>query len=154
VREGKYIVKKMVTKKSIAERTILYQVIGYGFLLFLIVGDEVFDFPHTVFGFQATPINWVESIIEGSYIIFLGSFTIFLSLRYLKKIKFLEGLLPICAHCKKIRKDAEWESLEKYMDEHSEARFSHGLCPECYEKYYGGPGQDDKIRSYPGVRKG
>jgi PAS domain S-box-containing protein len=50
----------------------------------------------------------------------------------LSEVKTLRGLLPICASCKKIRDDrGHWEQLERYVDEHSEATFSHGLCPEC-----------------------
>ena len=78
---------KMVTKKAIAAKAISYQLIGYGILLFLIVGDEVLDFPHTVFGFPQTPINWVESLIEGVYVISLCAFTVYLLVRLLKQIK-------------------------------------------------------------------
>lgn len=50
-------------------------------------------------------------------------------------VKKLEGVIPICGICKKIRDDQEsWQQLEKYISDHSEAMFSHGLCPECYEK--------------------
>ena len=59
----------MITKHLIVRRAILYQLIGYGILLFLVVGDEVFDFPHNVFGALATPINWDECVIEVSYIV-------------------------------------------------------------------------------------
>lgn len=49
----------------------------------------------------------------------------------------LRGLLPICSCCKKIRNgDGEWEQMEVFIREHSEADFSHGLCPECGEKTY------------------
>lgn len=76
-------------------------------------------------------------VIEGMYIVVLCVFTSYLSWRFLKEIKFLEGFLPICSYCKKIRKENEWTSLEAYMSEHSEALLSHGLCPDCVEKYYG-----------------
>jgi ligand-binding sensor domain-containing protein len=57
----------------------------------------------------------------------------------LAKIKILGGLIPICASCKKIRNDkGYWSQLEEYINEHSEATFSHGVCPECAEKLYGG----------------
>jgi len=53
----------------------------------------------------------------------------------LAKIKTLSGLLPICAHCKKIRDDkGYWSQIEEYIRDHSEAQFSHGICPECAEK--------------------
>jgi CRP-like cAMP-binding protein len=49
----------------------------------------------------------------------------------------IDGLLPICAHCKKIREDdGSWVSIEKYITEHSEAEFSHGLCPDCVKELY------------------
>ena len=55
----------------------------------------------------------------------------------LSDIKTLRGLLPICAHCKKIRDDqGYWNKLESYIGRHSEAAFSHGICPECARKYY------------------
>jgi hypothetical protein len=50
----------------------------------------------------------------------------------ISKIKVLKGLLPICASCKKIRDDqGNWHNLESYIDRHSEATFTHGICPEC-----------------------
>ncbi|HBA88814.1 MAG TPA: hypothetical protein DCZ75_12785 [Geobacter sp.] len=53
----------------------------------------------------------------------------------LSMVKKLEGVIPICGVCKKIRDDKEsWQQLEQYISEHSEALFSHGLCPECFEK--------------------
>ncbi len=54
-----------------------------------------------------------------------------------REARTLSGLLPICSHCKKIRdSEGEWQPLESYIAGHSEADFSHGLCPECLEKYY------------------
>ena len=51
--------------------------------------------------------------------------------------KILRGLLPICAHCKKVRDDqGYWTRIEDYISQHSEADFSHGFCPDCIEKHY------------------
>lgn len=53
-----------------------------------------------------------------------------------RELQQLEGLLPICAYCKRIRDDQEnWSSLEGYIEKRSEAQFSHGICPECYAKH-------------------
>jgi PAS domain S-box-containing protein len=55
----------------------------------------------------------------------------------LADVKILHGLLPICASCKKIRDDqGYWQNLEGYISEHSEAEFSHGLCPDCLRRLY------------------
>jgi hypothetical protein len=53
----------------------------------------------------------------------------------LSKVKQLEGIIPICSYCKKIRDDEKsWHQLEQYISSHSEAKFSHGICPECYQR--------------------
>jgi len=53
----------------------------------------------------------------------------------LQEVKSLQGIIPICSYCKKIRdKKGGWSQLEIYIHEHSEAQFSHGACPECYKE--------------------
>jgi phosphoserine phosphatase RsbU/P len=53
----------------------------------------------------------------------------------LARVRRLEGIIPICMCCKKIRDDQDsWNQLEQYISDHSEATFSHGLCPDCAEK--------------------
>lgn len=55
----------------------------------------------------------------------------------LDKVNLLSGLLPICAHCKKIRSDkGRWVTIEKYIEKHSEAAFSHSICDECARILY------------------
>ncbi len=55
----------------------------------------------------------------------------------LKEIKTLKGLIPICMFCKKIRNDEQyWERLEEYFHKRTDARFSHGICPDCAKKHY------------------
>ncbi|MBN2403368.1 MAG: PAS domain S-box protein [Spirochaetes bacterium] len=55
----------------------------------------------------------------------------------LAEIRTLKGILPICSYCKKIRDDkGYWEQIEVYIRDHSEAEFTHGLCPECAKKLY------------------
>jgi hypothetical protein len=75
--------------------------------------------------------------LTGSVIIFLISA---LS-REKEKVKMLEGLLPICAWCKKIRDDegkergsGDWIKIEKYIQQRSKVDFTHGICPECYNE--------------------
>lgn len=55
-----------------------------------------------------------------------------------EEIKILKGIIPICAACKKIRDDQGfWRQLESFIHAHSEAQFSHGICPDCMEELYG-----------------
>jgi len=56
----------------------------------------------------------------------------------LSEVKTLKGFLPICSSCKKIRDDkGYWNRIESYISKHSEAEFTHGMCPECNDKFYG-----------------
>ncbi len=55
----------------------------------------------------------------------------------LATIKTLRGLIPICAWCKQIRNDkGYWQTVERYIEEHSDAEFTHGICPECEQKFF------------------
>ena len=66
----------------------------------------------------------------------------------LLEIKSLQGIIPICSRCKKIRDDkGYWNILEAYLQENSDAVFSHGICPDCSEELYG------KDSWYSGIKK-
>ncbi|MBA4394240.1 MAG: sensor with HAMP domain protein, partial [Desulfobacca sp.] len=57
----------------------------------------------------------------------------------LEEVRTLSGILPICSKCKKIRDDqGYWNQVEQYISKHSEAEFSHGICPECLKELYPG----------------
>jgi len=57
--------------------------------------------------------------------------------RAIEETKVLRGLLPVCAHCKKVRNDdGFWQSVDIYIRTHSEAEISHGICPQCLSKHY------------------
>lgn len=66
--------------------------------------------------------------------------------RALAEVKQLRGIIPICARCKKVRNDSGyWQQVEQYIGEHTEAEFSHGLCPQCMDELYPNfKGGDDK----------
>jgi K+-sensing histidine kinase KdpD len=55
----------------------------------------------------------------------------------MREVKVLHGLLPVCMYCKQIRTEAgAWTEMEQYIREHSEAEFSHGVCPDCLRQHY------------------
>ena len=72
----------------------------------------------------------------------------------LAKIRRLHGMLPICCSCKKIRDDkGYWNHLEVYIQEHSEAAFTHGICPDCLKELYGVSLDEDGNLSKGQVRR-
>jgi hypothetical protein len=98
-----------------------------------------------VFGLQGWPVAWPVAVLNC-----LNRTIIFVLLIYLvarvaeqsremaRKVKVLEGFLPICSFCKKIRDGGDgWHQLEQYITRNSEAQFSHGCCPTCMERHYG-----------------
>jgi hypothetical protein len=125
---GKYMVSK---------RIIVFEAIAFIFIMLLIWLDQVIDIPHLLLGAQMTPINWREALFESLIVGIVGAIIIHYTNKLFNRMKYLEGILPICASCKKIRDEkGDWHQMEAYIDERSEARFSHGICPECAEKLY------------------
>lgn len=118
-------------------KIILCEVIGFLAAILLLWINEVLDVPHYLLSAPASIINWRESAFESGMILLLALFIIVYSRRTLNEIRILKGLLPICATCKKIRDDdGYWEQIECYVRDHSEADFSHSICPECAQKLY------------------
>ncbi len=90
------------------------------------------------------PSSFAYSLLNGLVLIFVFSLVGTLLHQASQKaslqqeLKVLHGLLPICSFCKKIRNQTgAWESLERYISEHSEADFTHGLCEACAKRHYG-----------------
>jgi hypothetical protein len=107
-------------------------------LLALTFANEVLDLPHLMLGDQATTWGQRTGEICIELLIFCGviALEVFLFARQARRIKILEGFLHICAGCKKIQVEDRWEQLENYISTHSQAEFSHSLCPECMKKLY------------------
>ena len=132
-----------MSNRAIEKTVIFYEIIGFSLIIILLWVDEILDIPCLIFGAPATPVNWVEGIIETVGIIILSFIIIIISFRILSKIRYLEGFLPVCSFCKKIRVKNEWIPIEVYLSEHSDAVFSHGFCPECLKKNYTEFSDDD-----------
>ena len=83
-------------------------------------------------------INTVIRILVLGGAAFLVSRTARQSQELARRVKVLEGILPVCSFCKKIRdQHGNWSPMEQYITERSEAQFTHGFCPECGERHYG-----------------
>lgn len=82
----------------------------------------------------------LETLARGVVILFLGLWIARLAeleRALARRVRILEGLLPICAFCKNIRNNSgDWERLEGYIMRRSEAQFSHSICPSCCDKHY------------------
>ena len=107
--------------------------------LCLTLGNEIIDVPHYVFNDAPTSYSQRsgEITIELSIFFTIMVMQIALFSKLYKRIRVLEGFIPICASCKKIRNaEDQWEQMEKYITQHSLAQFSHSICPDCARQLY------------------
>jgi hypothetical protein len=124
-------------KHAVARRVIIYEIIAFASIMLLIWLDEVIDIPDILLGADPTPINWRESIFESIGIVVLGALIVRMTYNIFKRMKYLEGILPICGSCKRIRDENDnWHQIEAYVRDRSDTEFTHGICPECARKLY------------------
>ncbi len=110
-------------------------------VIFLTARTETND---VVRGFEAGAVDYVTKPFSSAEL--LARVRTHLELkRAREEIKTLRGLLPTCAWCRRVRNEhGEWESIEKYVQEHSEADFSHGMCPDCLKEKF--PALTERLR--------
>ncbi|WP_417912241.1 hypothetical protein [Candidatus Electronema sp. TJ] len=124
-------------KHSIAKQVTVWQSAAFACIIALIWLDEIIDIPALLLGAPNTPVNWRESLFESVIIALVWVFVIRSTNKLFQRMKYLEGLLSICAACKRIRgQDGGWRPLETYITEQSDAHFTHGICPDCAERLY------------------
>lgn len=134
--------------KTIAKRVIWWQAIGIFLMAMVSWVTEIIDVPYVLLGGPSTPINWRESIFESLTITLVGILIIFYTYKLLTRLNYLENIMPTCSSCKKVRMDPEfWESVEQFIKERSNIDFTHGICPDCIEKYYPELTQSEKPSS-------
>ena len=113
----------------------------------LTITNEILDLPHYILGDTPTtfPQRKGEIIFElAIYFIVIFSAFYYFKKKIEKEIKILEGFIPMCANCKKLRQDIDWKTLEEYISANSLAQFSHSICPDCITQLY--PDYADKFR--------
>ncbi len=124
-------------KYLFSRQVVYYESAAFAFVIVLIWLDEFLDIPSHFLGAEQTPVNWRESLFESLMIVLLCLVVVKLTNNLFQRMKYLEGLLPICASCRRIRgEQGDWQPLEFYIQEQSDAEFTHGICPECAEKLY------------------
>ena len=113
------------------------------FSIAVYVFSSFHDILEDIVRFSRTHEGWELDEIVIVFIFLVFALAVFSIRRWLElkkalsEIKQLKGLIPICSACKKIRDDEGfWHNVEEYIRNHSEADFTHGICPDCIEKLY------------------
>jgi hypothetical protein len=111
----------------------LWQFIGFILLLCIVWTSEILDLPNLFFGIEHTNLNIFRACVISAAVILCA--IIVVGNTYIQQKHIIKGLLMVCSSCQKIKIDEDkWKHMDEYVTEHSLAAFSHGFCPECYEK--------------------
>lgn len=121
------------------EKVVRIQIVAFFLMILIIWLNEILDLPYRLLGAPETPVNWRESLLESSLILLLGIFVVRETRFLFAQMRNLEGILPICCNCKKIRTDKNsWQAIEEYLLSRAPVDFSHSICEDCARKLYPG----------------
>jgi hypothetical protein len=123
----------MKVRKS-GSRVLWYESLGFGLILFLSWLNKFVDLPHLFTAGDARLDKWRDGFIETLLILLIWAFVHSLTKRLVQRLHHLEGMLKICAWCRKVGHDDRWMRLEDYFAEGFHIDTTHGVCPECLKK--------------------
>ncbi|SRR6056297_1323922 len=121
---------------AFSKKILIFESIGFGLIIIFLWLEEILDIPHYIMGAPPTHVNLSECLLETIVIMILYGIIMYYTIKFMAKIRYLEGFLRVCSFCKRIEVDGEWITLEKFMSNYSDAILSHGICRECVEKHY------------------
>lgn len=115
-------------------RVLWYQSLGFGFILLLCWLNKLVDLPHLLIGGEVHASKWRDSAMETVMILLVWAFVLSVTGRLVARLRYLEGLLRVCAWCRKVGHSGKWMSLEEYFAEGLHVGTTHGVCPDCLKK--------------------
>jgi hypothetical protein len=121
---------------TVVRRIIQLEILGFSAVIGASWINEVWGLPSLLYGGPPTSHNYEEALFETGWILLVMSFVLIITKMLLKQIRYLEGFLPVCSFCKSIRHEERWLALEQFMQERSNVRLTHSLCPGCARKHY------------------
>src|SRR5579859_2934988 len=123
----------MKVRKSGA-RVLLYESFGFGLILLLAWLNKFMDLPRLLMAGDVGLGKWRDGFIETLLILLIWAFVHSLTKRLVDRLHYLEGMLRICAWCRKVGHGQKWMRLEDYLSEGRHIGTTHGVCPDCLKK--------------------
>jgi hypothetical protein len=123
----------MKVRKS-GSRVLWYESLGFGLILLLSWLNKFVDLPHLLTANDARLAKWRDGFIETMLILLIWAFVHSLTKRLIERLHYLEGMLKICAWCRKVGHEDRWMRLEDYLAKDFHIDTTHGVCPECLKK--------------------
>jgi hypothetical protein len=127
-----------LTGRHLIHRLIFIEAICFAALLVFISIDDEWLIPKIIGkDFPIIPTR-LAGILDTLWVACLFVLALYIQMKVLHKIRLLEGMICVCANCKKIRDDGNhWSPIEDYIQKRSHADFTHSICPDCGVKLYG-----------------
>jgi len=115
-------------------KVLWYECFGFGLILVLSWLNKVVDLPHLLVGGDLHASKWRDSAMETVLILLIWAFVHSLTHRLVARLHYLEGMLRVCAWCRKVGQGERWMGLEEYFAEDFKIGTTHGVCPECLKR--------------------
>ena len=123
----------MQVQKS-GSKVLWVECFGFGLILLLAWVNKVVDLPSLLVGGDTHASKWRDSAMETFLILLIWAFVHSLTQRLVARLHYLEGMLRVCAWCRKVGHGSRWIQLEQYFAEDFKIGTTHGVCPECLKK--------------------
>lgn len=117
-----------------ASPVLVYQGFGFGLIALLSLFNNVLDLPRMLSGGEPGVARWRYGVLETAIILLIWAFAFSVTRRLLLRLRRLEGMLRLCAWCRKIGYRDQWMAIENYFAEGFQVRTTHGICPDCLKK--------------------
>lgn len=111
-----------------------YQAIGFVLIIALSWVNEIEGLPQFLFGGRATERDWRDTAAQTLVIIYVWAIVFGLTKKLVDHLHHLEGLLRVCAWCRRVGHNGRWLKMERYFAEGFHIQTTHGMCPDCLKK--------------------
>ena len=117
------------------QKALLWQTIAFVIIIVLTWSEALFDLTHYILGFPERDMDFNRTAMTTVIIILLWIFSAYKIYRVVSRLSYLESFLHVCAWCRKIEYQNQWLSLEAHFIQKTGRKPSHGVCPECSERF-------------------
>jgi len=118
-----------------ANRALLWHGLGFLTIVFVLWAEELFTFLYNYFGGDWREVDVADAAIRSVIVIFIWIFFAWKIQQVLSRLTYLESFMHFCSWCNKVEKGGEWLTLEEHFTQQTGKRPSHGMCPECANKF-------------------
>lgn len=133
VKRLRFVLPVMTVRKS-GSRVLWYEAFGFALIILLSWFNELVDLPRYLVGGGPHYRDFRDSMVTTIVVLLIALVVLRLTRQLLARLHYLEGMLRVCAWCRKIGQDDKWVRIEDYFAHDFQIQTTHGMCPECLKK--------------------